>query len=70
MKPIILLLEHENGALRKSAHGLISIAQQINGTNSIIGIILGKQASKAALEAAKYCNTIYYSENSFLCNST
>jgi electron transfer flavoprotein alpha subunit len=64
MTPTILLLEHENGSLRKSAHELISTAQQLIDGNQIFGIILGKKASNAAQEAAKYCDTVYYSENS------
>ena len=70
MKPIILLLEHENGSLRKSAHELISTAQQLNDTNPIFGIILGKQASITAQEAVKYCNTIFYSEDSLIEGAT
>jgi electron transfer flavoprotein alpha subunit len=70
MKPIILLLEHKNGSLRKSAHELISTAQQLNDSNPIIGIILGKQSPITAKEAVKYCNTVYYSEDSIIEGAT
>ncbi len=70
MKPTILLLEHENGSLRKSAHELISTAQKLNGTNPIFGILLGKRASIATQEAVKYCNTVYYSDNSLFDGAT
>ncbi|MHA1912044.1 MAG: electron transfer flavoprotein subunit alpha/FixB family protein [Candidatus Kariarchaeaceae archaeon] len=70
MKPTILLLEHENGSLRKSAYELISTAQQVNDTNPIFGILLGKQASLVAQEAVKYCNTVYFSENSIFEGAT